>query len=107
MGHKRFHDGRVHGARPARTGKGDALRFNGQQDYLAVPDSPNLHFQRFTYELWVKASATSVPLPLMSKAVANNYRDGIISSAGGSNFYAMVPRSRTATRPAPKATPFC
>ena len=40
------------------TGKGNALRFDGIDDYVEVSDSPSLRFgsDSFTVELWVKSS---------------------------------------------------
>ena len=50
-------NGSIHGAQVVKSGDGYALAFDGENDYLEVPDHPGLRGQQFTFELWMKPTA--------------------------------------------------
>jgi len=62
--------GRIQGAKPVKSAQGFALQFDGEDDYLEVPDRPELRGQAFTFEFWVKPTVGSGPF------VARKFSDG-------------------------------
>jgi len=53
---------RIRGAKPVKSVQGFALQFSGADDYIEIPDRPELRGQAFTFEFWVKPKAGSSPL---------------------------------------------
>lgn len=75
------HHGQIHGAVRMKSGQGHVLRFDGIDDYIEVPTSAELRFQKFTLELWVKLAQGRVPL--ISKPF-NEIRSSFLLQVSGS-----------------------
>jgi hypothetical protein len=65
------HTGTIEGAIPARGKYGEALQFDGENDVVKVPDSPEFALaEGFTLESWVRPeSASNEWAPILAKAV--------------------------------------
>lgn len=83
------HDAQVHGARRVSVGKGHALEFDGVDDHLVVPDSPEIRWQKFSVELWADSADGS--FPMLSKRF-NEIRQSYLLQVdqAGRRFYAAV-----------------
>jgi len=57
-------DGTIHGANFDDGKFGKALRFDGVDDYVLVPDSPSLNVESLTMETWIKLDSVSRFAPL-------------------------------------------
>ena len=82
-------NGHIYGAQHVKLEGCYALKFDGFDDYIEVPDSPSLRFHTFTFELWVKPSAGTVPV------IGKNYNDIVCSyllqiSSNGNKIYCCV-----------------
>ncbi|HCN09331.1 MAG TPA: hypothetical protein DIT01_15500, partial [Lentisphaeria bacterium] len=82
-------NGSIHGAQPVKSGDGYALAFDGENDYLEVPDHPGLRGQQFTFELWMKPTAAK------SHLIARKFSAGRSSymmhvGSDGSHIYCCV-----------------
>lgn len=49
--------GQIRGARPVKSVDGYALKFDGKDDYVELPNRPTLNSQVFSFELWLNAAA--------------------------------------------------
>jgi YD repeat-containing protein len=88
------HDATIHGAKWTKEGKyGSALEFNGESDYLSIPDSSELGLTKaFTLEAWVKPSDVRTNAPLIEKQTKEFYAYQLYA---GSKYTAGVPEGRT------------
>ena len=60
-----LHDATIHGAEWTEGKYGSALEFNGEGDYLSIPDSDDLDFtNEFTLEAWVKPQGAQNQAPV-------------------------------------------
>ena len=82
-------NGSIHGAQPVKSGDGYALAFDGENDYLEVPDHPGLRGQQFTFALWMKPTAARSPL-IARKFSAGRSSYKIHVGADGSHLYCCV-----------------
>jgi len=79
------HDGAVHGATFVQLTEGYALDFDGQDDYVEIPDAPDLRLtETLSVEAWVNARANSTGTIVAkngSSTYRQNYRLGLEENA--------------------------
>jgi len=79
------HDGAVHGATFVQLTEGYALEFDGQHDYVEIPDAPDLRLtETLSVEAWVNARANSTGTIVAkngSSTYRQNYRLGLEENA--------------------------
>ncbi len=57
---------------------GQALSFNGTNQWVSFPDSPSLHFTYFTGAVWFKTTNTNKALPLLVSSTAGSFRSPLM-----------------------------
>jgi hypothetical protein len=68
------HHGTIHGAQPISGPKGNALRFNGVDNYIEIPDHPSLNgFTEFTVSCWFRVHGFNIWEPILNKGGYNEY----------------------------------
>ena len=86
-------DGKINGASWTTGIKRNALSFDGNNDYISVPNSASLNFHdtnKFTISLWVKRDEQSINEALISKGHTSppiGYNIGLGSVEGSVNAY--------------------
>ncbi len=68
------HDGAIEGAEWTKGKYGAALKFDGEDDCVTVPDSPGLQLsEEFTLEAWVKPEGGDKSNPIFFKETENHF----------------------------------
>ena len=80
--------GQIHGARPVKSADGYALQFDGEDDYLEIPNHPGLNSQQFSFEVWLNADASGPILSKKFSAIRTSYLLNIHED--GNRFYLGV-----------------
>lgn len=68
------HHGSIHGAQPINGLKGNALRFNGVDNYIEIPNHPSLNgLTQLTISCWFNVHGFDVWEPILNKGGYNEY----------------------------------
>jgi len=68
------HDGSIYGTQMITGTKGDALQFNGVDDYIEIPNSPEFNgLTEITVACWFKVNGFDVWEPILNKGGYNEY----------------------------------
>ena len=73
------HDGVVHGSPAVIQGvRGYALSLDGVDDYIQIPDAPELEPQALTLSAWLRADATTGTAGIIDKRSSDNHRGYVL-----------------------------